>query len=153
MLHLSVLWKNSEINLKKKVVSLCSTIIAMDNAPIHVSNYSKTKIKDIRLQCLTICPYGPFLNPIKKAIVVIKSRWRRLAYNGKIKQDSSDVHKIAYVCILKLFINFVFKIKLKQYRKTLCLSPPNDQKFSKLRRGLDNGYKMFWHFFKYFFNF
>ena len=82
--------------LKKEGVSLCSTIIVMDNAPIHVSNYSKTQIKDIRLQCLTICPYGPSLNPIEKVIGVIKSRWKRLAYDGKIKLDSSDVQKIAY---------------------------------------------------------
>ena len=45
-------------------------------------------------------------------------------------------HKIKFIC--KVFIwNF-------KYRKTLCLSPPNDQNFSKLRRGgLDNGYKFF----------
>ena len=37
------------------------------------------------------------------------------------------------------------------YRKTLCLSPPpNDQNFSKLRRGgLDNGYKIFELFYNF----
>ena len=49
-----------------------------------------------------------------------------------------------------LLSSFLFVSVKSVYRKTLCLSPPNDQNFSKLRRGgLDNGYK----FFKLFYNF
>ena len=68
--------------------------------------------------------------------------WTRKSTNKEFDNDTLTLYSGG---------GYIAKSRLaSSYRKTLCLSPPpNDQNFSKLRRGggLDNGYKFFLTFF------
>ena len=86
-------------DLKQKFIDqgfwLERIMIVMDNASIHVSKFSKDSIKKLNLQCLTICPYSPSLNPIEKVIGWIKSKLRSKSYSNSIDQTSKHIIKTA----------------------------------------------------------
>ena len=86
-------------DLKQKFIDqgfrLERIMIVKNNASIHVSKFSKDSIKKLNLQCLTICPYSPSLNPIEKVIRWIKSKLRSKGYSNSIDQTSKHIIKIA----------------------------------------------------------
>ena len=78
--------------------------------------------------------------PIKGGVLISKLKGNALKYFKCINRFLQRVYSSEFS---ELNPEYSKTIKSK-YRKTLCLSPPpNDRNFSKLRRGgLDNGYKI-----------
>ena len=96
---------------------MTTTIWIMDNAPIHVSNEAKEKIREMEMQWLSICPYSPSLNPIEKFIGAIKSRCRSKFYNEGLKVNSNAIMKEAEGIHSKTIKECIIKSKIESVQQ------------------------------------
>ena len=58
--------------------------IICDNAKIHLANLIQKYLAERKISLITIPAYSPFVNPCEKAILIIKSKVRKIERNGKI---------------------------------------------------------------------
>ena len=103
--------------LKEKIVEasgdLESVMFVIDHASIHVSKDAKEKLKEINIQCMTICPYSPCQNPIEKVIGAIKSSWRKKIYSKYAKMNAGKFMQIAQNLKRSTINEWVYKSKLE----------------------------------------
>ena len=61
-----------------------SVMFVFDNASIHISKDSKEKLKEMNIQCMTISPYSPCQNTIRRSLELLsQSEERRFTEEKK----------------------------------------------------------------------
>ena len=103
--------------LKEKIVKAAGDLepvmFVIDNASTHVSKDAKEKLKEMNIQCMTICPYSPCQNPIEKIIGAIKSSWRKKIYDKYVKMNADKFTQIAQNLKRSTINEWVYKSKLE----------------------------------------
>ena len=80
------------------------SILVMDNASIHKTQYIQEIAVREKIQIITIAPYEPSLNPAEKLILSIKSKMKACCNRGRLMSLS----------LVKSIVNEVAKLNLQK---------------------------------------